>query len=459
MNAFKIALLGATLLFMQAARAGQDIKSNVFKGGDTITFVGDSITHMGYYGKFVEQYYATRFPNMRVDFRNKGIGGNQASDLLKRMDRDILDAPSDVFTLMIGMNDVGRKNFTAEERAANKNCDAEIARREKVYSENVAKVAEILAKNSRAMIFFTPSIFDQTATAKADPSVGLNDKLGEYGKIYAEIAKKYPSAKVVDMWGVMTKVNDEYQKTEGKDKSIIGADRVHPFDLGGFVMAAAFISDLGEPAKVAEVSVEEKSFKTFNCDVSDFKRDGDKISFALLERALPMVVSGQAKKAVELTSFDDRFNREILSVADLKAGVYSLKIDGANVGTFSENDFAKGVNLSKLKTPQAKQSLEVGNLCETLRTEEGKLRLIASVEVDSQKEIKEKNDRETLEIIRAKAEVKTVSELFKWRAKRYLTVKPQQTEIAKAIAGIKDQIYAAAQPKPHKYEIEPAKQF
>ena len=48
----------------------------VLKDGDSFVFLGDSITHQCLYTQYVEDYYYTRYPKLRIHFHNAGIGGD-----------------------------------------------------------------------------------------------------------------------------------------------------------------------------------------------------------------------------------------------------------------------------------------------------------------------------------------------------------------------------------------------
>ena len=58
------------------------------KDGDSIVFLGDSITHQVLYTQYVEDYFYTRYPKMRLKFHNAGVGGARAWDALQRFDKD-----------------------------------------------------------------------------------------------------------------------------------------------------------------------------------------------------------------------------------------------------------------------------------------------------------------------------------------------------------------------------------
>src|ERR1700729_4337509 len=59
------------------------------KDGDTIVFLGDSITQQCLYTQYVENYFYTRMPNLRLHFHNAGVSGDTAADALARFDRDV----------------------------------------------------------------------------------------------------------------------------------------------------------------------------------------------------------------------------------------------------------------------------------------------------------------------------------------------------------------------------------
>src|SRR4051812_41281904 len=59
------------------------------RDGDTVIFLGDSITAARGYTKIVEHYTIMRFPERQVRFINAGQGGDTAFASLQRLDRDV----------------------------------------------------------------------------------------------------------------------------------------------------------------------------------------------------------------------------------------------------------------------------------------------------------------------------------------------------------------------------------
>lgn len=91
-----------------------------FKIGTTVLFYGDSITdasrdrenpfHMGHgYAKKAADIYTALYPDSRVQFYNRGVGGDRLTDLLQRYDRDVRAIKPDFVSILIGINDTWRR--------------------------------------------------------------------------------------------------------------------------------------------------------------------------------------------------------------------------------------------------------------------------------------------------------------------------------------------------------------
>ncbi len=85
-----------------------------------IVFFGDSITDCGRdradetslgngYVKILADKLRPIYPDMDIELINKGITGNRISDLLDRVDSDVIAGKPDAVVIMIGINDVLHK--------------------------------------------------------------------------------------------------------------------------------------------------------------------------------------------------------------------------------------------------------------------------------------------------------------------------------------------------------------
>lgn len=88
------------------------------KDGDVYLFQGDSITDCGRrgaeapfgagYAKQVVDKVTANYPALKVEFINKGIGGNTVVDLYNRWDDDAVRFKPNWLSILIGINDLHR---------------------------------------------------------------------------------------------------------------------------------------------------------------------------------------------------------------------------------------------------------------------------------------------------------------------------------------------------------------
>jgi lysophospholipase L1-like esterase len=306
----------------------------MFKDGDTVCFIGDSITHGGRYHSYVYLYYATRFPEREIRFVNCGISGDSASGGLRRLDWDVLVHKPTVAPIMMGMNDVNRGLYGKDnpDEANLKNRQAALDR----HADSMRKLTAALIAAGAKPVFILPSIYDETSTMDKPNLFGVNGALG----ICAEGATKLATennAGVVDFWGTMNRVNAEVQKADPK-ATIVGGDRVHPGPLGHFVMAYAFLKAQQVPATVATMWLDAskgEATSRINCTTSQVAKTETGIRFVCLEKALPYPLQGGTEGALKLVPFTEEMNQETLRVTGLEDGQYALLIDGQDVGAYA----------------------------------------------------------------------------------------------------------------------------
>jgi lysophospholipase L1-like esterase len=95
------------LLVLAAVAPGPGRADYALRDGDTVVFLGDSITAARTYGKIVENYTLLRFPGRKVRFVNSGRGGDTAAGGLRRLDRDVFAHGATVLVVAYGINDIG----------------------------------------------------------------------------------------------------------------------------------------------------------------------------------------------------------------------------------------------------------------------------------------------------------------------------------------------------------------
>jgi lysophospholipase L1-like esterase len=354
-------LLAAALPLAAADEFGS---AQPFKSGDTVCFVGDSITHGGTYHSIITLYYATRFPERTLTTWNCGIGGDRASGIMSdekyRLSVDILGHKPTAATIMLGMNDIGLTDYFAPGRDA-PDVEKKRERSLEVYDEAMQKLIAALQKGGARVTLITPSIYDEATkleTARKDAGAGGNGALGKCAEKVHAWAKKYKTG-IANFYETMNEINAREQK---KDPAftLVGPDRVHPGPVGHFVMAYTFLKAQGLPRTVATIGIDAKKGKAsgaVNCTIGDVKAGPKNVNFDCTEKALPLVVPDEAKAALALVPFVKELNEEKFVVSGLAAGTYELQIDHQPVGEYSAADLKAGVNLAENdKTPQYQQS-------------------------------------------------------------------------------------------------------
>lgn len=429
----------------------QSNQSKNYESGNTICFLGDSITHGGQFHEFLQLFYATRNPEMRLRFINCGISGDDAKGMIYRFEKDVsLHNPTHMF-LMTGMNDV-IKTLYFEGEAPNEI----IKKRNQAlsnYKINMGILAEKINQSKITPIYLTPTIYDQYSKIEYENNMGCNDALIACTKHIKKIANQY-DAKLVDL---NTKMKNLMDFGLQKDSlfTIIGKDRVHPGTTGHFIMFYEIISAIESPNVVAQISInlqQNNLIQTKNCSVYNLEVSDKSISFNCMENSLPYPVDASLEKAISLVSFEKDFNKEVLQVKGIKDGQYDLFIQGELINTFSKKELNQSINLSnQFNTPQYKQALQIKKLCKEYRKTGYQLRIIPFIEFKYLNDYIGSNSVLSKKI-HLKKRLKTIEgepfyNYIKDSFDAYFEVLPKQDSLIKRLKLIENLIYKKNKPK------------
>lgn len=341
-----------------------------FKDGDTVVFLGDSITHGGRYHEFVTDFYRTRYPEAKIRFVNSGVGGDSAIGAQRRIADDVTPYNPTHVAVHFGMNDIGRGLYTATPDAR------QLQRREGAMSGWERNLDVLVGKVKAAvpkaeLIYMTTTLYDDTAVVTNMPKgakgwatvnqVGCN---GGLAMMAGHVLNKAKSDKVLGV-DLYSPLNSFLRRHQDKDTHFMVTrwDRVHPEALGHAILAWSFLKAQGVSPVVSDVAVDAASGtvkRSGNATVDAVEKRADGVSFSVLARALPMPVPPEALPYVEEFDVARTLNSEKLAVTGLTAGNYALTIDGEKVGEWTAEELAKGVSLGfNDKTPQYRQAQEV----------------------------------------------------------------------------------------------------
>ena len=406
------------------------------KDGDTFVFLGDSITHQCLYTQYVEDYFYTRMPKVRIHFHNAGVGGDRAKDALNRFDDDVAAFKPKYVTILLGMNDGAYRGF---DQPTFDN-----------YQSDMTTLLDKIAALGATAIPMTPTMFDSRAKKlkgdNAEPrNTYYNGVLSLYGSWLREQSQNRGLG-FVDMWSPLNNLTLEKRKQDA-NWTMIG-DAVHPGAVGQTVMAAAIINDAVPKTVVSQTTNVADATKptstAANAKVSDLKVDGGKVTFTLLANSLPWVLPPDTAEGQALTHIGHRNGNEKLTVRQLPVGKYELKIDGTPVGQLTDAQLAFGVELEgNDKTPQYQQALKVALLNKQRNdTVYQKIRGLYG-------QLKGKRGAAARLFGKAPDFEAKNEEFAKWHA----DMKTQVAALLEEAKKIEDHIYVENQPKPRAYEL------
>lgn len=463
-NFSKLWAIAFALSLPLSAHAETAKSEPVLRNNDTICLIGDSITHSGPYHSYVFVYYATRFPQMRLKFINCGLSGDSASGMMGRLKKDVFSNNATVATLSAGMNDVSRGLYSQTKVPE----DAENSKRKAIdgFKNNVQRISDALTEKGVRQIFITPTIYDENFESPVESLRGVNGALGECSDFVIALGKNR-NIPVVDLWHPMNEINTKHQQADSAF-TLIGKDRIHPGPMGHLVMAYLFLNQISAPQDVWRLSIDAKSKKVLeqkNTEASNLTTTPAGLSFSNKEMALPFPLIEDAKVGYDLVPFISRLNQQVLQTQNLAAGNYTLNINSTDVGTYSQSDLEKGVNLATIPaTPQNVLAQKIASLCKEHHSLGSTIRMLRRVEIKHLGGV----DLTDKEAVKAKLEAFIVekqahkndpganSGYYITTAQTYLRESGNEDAMHLRIQAIEDEIYTINQPQTYSYTLQKA---
>ena len=296
------------------------------KKDDIWVMAGDSITAQRQHSNYIEAFYRTRYPNLNLQFRNSGIGGNQTSSVLARFDYDVAAWKPTIVSIELGMNDVGAGDDPTR------------------YIDGMKKlIAKIREINATPVLISSSPVNDGSVTGdwksdrcrRIDPYTVALKQLAAEEKVV--MIDQYHA--LLDLWGK--------NKQSPMPINLTG-DPVHPGPVGQYTMAGAILAQLNVDRDVssATLAADGKVTTANRCKITDVSAEGGKLEFTRLDEAGAWPVDPKSKAAADLLPDIHQLSRWMLTVSDLPAGTYQVTIDGKPAATLTEKELATGWNLA-----------------------------------------------------------------------------------------------------------------
>lgn len=305
--------------------------------GDTVVFLGDSITAARRYDRIIENYTLLRYPQRHVKFFNAGKGGDTMTGALDRLQREVFDRHATVLTVAFGVNDIGwGMKADAEHKAA--------------YLNSLRTLVERCKEQHIRVFICSPAITNETPD-RAEK--GFLQQMCDEGLALA----KSLGAGTIDIQRSMREVQrrvlalNKNQKDVAKQTKLHVEDGVHLNDLGQLAMAVAILKGLGAPADVSSAEIDAAASKptsAIGCTVTNVQVTADGISFDRLDEGLPINFGTFGALQFFAVPVPEELNRYMLSVRGLAVGRYELRAGGRALGKFTAQQLANGLNISSM---------------------------------------------------------------------------------------------------------------
>lgn len=342
--------------------------------GETIVFLGDSITHQSLYTQYLEDFLITRHPERPLRFRNAGVAGDSAADALARFEEDVAHHRPRYVTVLLGMNDGGYEDFHPERMTR--------------YREDMGRLLDRIHEIGAQAILLSPTPFDHAVSVwrADDPTWRFRTKTisPHYNALLAYLGGWCQEAALerelplVQLWGPMNTLTLEQRRTNPRF-TLIG-DAIHPNPSGQVLMAFEILRQMGvsRPALDPVSLIRQGDTWKTSTGISEIEAldNATAIRFRHLSHSLPWVIpeihaemplrwglSSDGPKGFELARAGELLSQERFQVVGLVPGRYALAIDGQPIGEWDHAQLAAGVNLQEMpNTPQHQQAMEVAIL-------------------------------------------------------------------------------------------------
>ena len=309
--------------------------------GDSVALCGDSITEAMQYARIVETYMTVCMPQLGIEFRNCGKGGETAPAFLARMRNEVLRFKPSVATLCYGMNDSG---YTFSNTSITQTFHDALAA---VTQNFLAANVRVLVGSSSCFGMVPP--WDWLKQQGID-DVQLNQNLCALRDQAVTIATQLGLPYADVFWTMFTARYYSLQR-RGSSYALCGtADGVHPDWAGHLVMAYAFLSRIGLDGNLGTISIDLNA-GTASAGGGHEVRNNINGAVTILSSRYPFCADGpvdrynSVRSGMEFVPFHRELNRLMLTVNG-PASEYTITW-GPATRSYQTADLQAGINLAE----------------------------------------------------------------------------------------------------------------
>jgi lysophospholipase L1-like esterase len=373
------------------------------KDNSTVVFYGDSITAQRMYTRFVEEFVLTRYPWLHVRFVNAGVPGDTtyggyAGAMAERVQRDVATFHPAMITVMLGMNDGG---FVPES-----------PKMDGLFQEGYTALLAELRKTSpqTEITLIRPSPYDEITHGSEFPGYSsvIDRNAGDVSEIAGTLrAQGDRRVLVADFHDPLVAALERANKQFPQLAPLIVPDRIHPAEIGHWIMAVNLLSTWHVDPVVSRLSLDAdkaKVLRSEKTEIAKLEKTTAGLRWTQKDAALPLPLDFNNVMTSVLLGISNvaTLDQQTLQIEGLGPGQYRLLIDEKPIASFSREELRAGVNLALLKTPMLDQARGIDWYEERRTTlDQARFILSAEVKVDATSSVAEDRLREAEEELAA----------------------------------------------------------
>lgn len=319
------------------------------KKGDQLAICGDSITEQKKYSRLMEDYLTMCTPQLQINVRQFGWGGERAPGFLARLTNDCLIFHPTIATTCYGMNDQEYRAY--EDRISN------------TYRDSMTAIVKGFQSHEMRVVVGSPGCVGyRPGWSQGATSEQLNVNLCTLRNIGLEIAAQ-KKARFADVFWPMLTASFAAQQKYGTNYALSGPDAIHPGWAGHTVMAYAFLKALGLDGNIGTFTVNLKrstlkvsaGHKVISAHDGVFEIESSRYPFCPCAETstadYPICGSDNLdnsqsiRSGMALVPFNQELNRLMLVVKNGTAPTYQVTW-GSDHKTFTTEQLAHGINLA-----------------------------------------------------------------------------------------------------------------
>ena len=326
--------IGALVLAQCIVASAREVQTTVkLKPGDRVVFLGDTATGQHGYTALVADYFALCQPEMRLSFRTSSSNAiwrvsDGTVNALPSVQADAIDVRPAVAIVDFGADDAGQTGFGARQLS--------------YFTERLTRVVRELKQKGIAVMLLTP----------ADPSnhgIPPGDWYEQVIETIRAMSAK-EQATLVDLNAVMRDLRK--REKESSRPAVALSDGTTLTPAGQAIAALLVLEGLGVDTSPASLEIDATANKSdcHRCKIDGLVAAGDHMSFSRADEALPVHLPDEAKPIDSLLP-GRGMNRYGFKVTGLKAGRWTLKVHDTEIGSFTADELAAGIDLSGFPGP------------------------------------------------------------------------------------------------------------